>query len=274
MLMLTIRGDSAGYRTMLIAVTRPVSASLAQCELTHQARLPIDVGRARRQHAAYEETLRSLGATVIQVPEAPELPDAVFIEDTALVLDEIAVIARPGAASRRAETGPVATLLSTYRPLRQLESPATLDGGDVLRVGRTLYLGLSSRTNRLGAAQLGEMLEPMGYAVVTVAVTGCLHLKSAVTQVADGLLLLNPRWVAPAVFTDCELMSVADQESGAANALYFAGAVIYPAHFPVTAERLVRHGLNVVPVECGELAKAEGGVTCCSLLLEAPAPAT
>ena len=259
---------------MLIAITRPVSASLAQCELTHQARVPIDVGRARQQHAAYEGTLRSLGATVIQAPEAPELPDAVFIEDTALVLDEIAVIARPGAASRRAETGPVASLLSTYRPLRQLESPATLDGGDVLRIARTVYVGLSSRTNRLGAVQLGEILEPMGYAVVTVPVAGCLHLKSAVTQLADGLLLLNPQWVAPAAFTDCEFLPVADQEPGAANALRVAGALIYPAHFPDTADRLVRHGLDVVPVECGELAKAEGGVTCCSLLFEGPAFAT
>jgi dimethylargininase len=259
---------------VLIAITRPVSASLAQCELTHQARLPIDVGRARRQHAAYEQTLRSLGATLIQAPEAPELPDAVFIEDTAIVLDEVAVMARPGAASRRKETGPVASLLSAYRPLHQLEPPATLDGGDVLRMGRTLYVGLSSRTNRLGAAQLGEMLEPMGYAVVGVPVTGCLHLKSAVTQVADGLLLLNPGWVAPATFSDCEFLPVADQEPGAANALYFSGAVIYPAHFPDTAERLVRHGLKVVPVECGELAKAEGGVTCCSLLFEASTLAT
>ena len=129
---------------MWIAITRPVSASLAHCELTHLAREPIDVPRARAQHAAYERLLGSLGASLVRVGPAPDLPDAVFIEDTAVVLDELAVVTRPGAASRRPETDAVASVLASYRPLRTMTAPATLDGGDVLRLGRTLYVGRSA----------------------------------------------------------------------------------------------------------------------------------
>jgi dimethylargininase len=257
---------------MLIAITRPVSPTLAACELTHLVREPIDVARATAQHESYEETLRSLGAAVVRVPAAPELPDAVFVEDTALVLDEVAVIARPGAASRRAETGPVAQTLEAYRPVLHLEAPATLDGGDVLRVGRTLFVGLSSRTNRDGLDRLRALAGPLGYQVVPVPLTGCLHLKSAVTEVADRLLLLNPHWVSPGAFAGLARVEVAPEESGGANALRLGEAVVYQDHYPRTAQRLVAEGIRVVLVDCGELAKAEGGVTCCSLVFEA-APA-
>lgn len=151
---------------MLIAVTRPVSASLANCELTHLAREPIDVARATVQHDAYERLLGSLGAAVTRVPAAPELADAVFVEDTAIVLDELAVITRPGAASRRPESAAVASVLSAWRPLHTLTAPATLDGGDVIRLGRTLYIGRSGRSNDAGIAQLRGCLEPLGYRVV------------------------------------------------------------------------------------------------------------
>jgi len=255
---------------MLIAVTRPVSESLAECALTHLPRVPVDLDRARLQHAAYEDALRSLGAAVIRVPAADDLPDAVFIEDTALVLDEVAVITRPGAESRRRETGPVADILSEFRPLQHIQAPATLDGGDVLRVGPTIYVGLSSRTNQAGVEQLASLVGLFGYSVVPVAMTGCLHLKSAVSQVDESLLLLNPRWVPARAFGSLEHLVVAEGEAGAANALRVDGAVIYPDHFPSTAGRLATHGLEVVSVPSDELAKAEGGVTCCSLLFSAP----
>lgn len=253
---------------MLIAITRPVSPTLAECELTHLAREPIDVARAIEQHETYEATLRSFGAAVVRVPAAPELPDAVFVEDAALVLDEVAVIARPGAASRQAETGPVAEVLAGYRTLLRLEAPGTLDGGDVLRVGRTLFVGLSSRTTRDGIDRLHALVSPLGYQVVPVELDGCLHLKSAVTQVADRMLLMNPRWVSRSAFADLDRIEVAPAESGGANALRLSGAVVYPSHYPRTAQRLVAAGIRVVPVDCGELAKAEGGVTCCSLVFE------
>jgi len=254
---------------MLVAVMRAVSPTLAECELTHRPRDPINVAKAVAEHACYEDALRSLGATVVHAPPEPTLPDAVFVEDAALVFAETAVMTRPGAPVRRREVESMAKVLSGYRPLFAIQAPGTLDGGDVLRVGRRLYVGLSSRTNRAGIAQLDTHLSEWGYEMITVPVTGCLHLKSAVTQVADNLLLINDRWVRPECFGSMGMVTVAPGEPDAANALLIGASVIYPTHHPATAERLERAGVRVVPVPCGELAKAEGGVTCCSVVLEA-----
>jgi dimethylargininase len=256
---------------MLIAVTRAVSPALAECELTHLPRDPIDVAKAIADHERYEAALRSLGARVVRAPEEPTLPDAVFVEDTALVLDEVAIITRPGAPSRRPEIESMARVLSGYKSLQRIQPPGTLDGGDVLQVGRTIYVGLSSRTNHDGLAQLETLLGEWGYEVIPVPLNGCLHLKSAVTQVADNLLLLNARWVRPECFASVEIMTVAPSEPAGANALRIGTAVIYPTHYPETAERLDHAGVRVVPVPCTELAKAEGGVTCCSVVFEAEA---
>jgi len=253
---------------MLIAITRAVSPTLAECELTHRPRDPISVADAMAEHAAYEAALRSVGATVIRAPAAPDLPDAVFVEDTAIALDEVAVITRPGAATRRRETESMAGVLGSYKPLARIQSPATIDGGDVLRVGRTIYVGLSSRTNPDAITQLATLLAQWDYEVVPVPVHGCLHLKSAVTQVGERQLLLNDRYVRPASFRDMDFITVAPAEPDGANALLVAGAVIYPAHYPATADRLLRAGVRVIPVPSTEFAKAEGGVTCCSILLE------
>lgn len=256
---------------MLIAVTRAVSSTLAECELTHRPRDPINVANAMAEHACYEEALRSLGATVVRAPPEPALPDAVFVEDTALALDEVGVITRPGAPTRRREVESMANVLGAYKPLLRIQSPGTLDGGDVLRVRRKLYVGLSSRTNREGVSQLETLLNTWDYEVIRVQVQGCLHLKSAVTQVAEDLLLINPRFVRPECFAPMEMIPVAPAEADGANALWIGGAraVIYAAHHPETAERLDRAGVRVVSVASTELAKAEGGVTCCSVLFEA-----
>lgn len=255
----------------LIAVTRAVSASFAECELTHRPRDPINVSHAIAEHACYEEALRSLGVTVVRVPAEPALPDAVFVEDTALALDEVAIITRPGAPTRRREVESIAQVLSAYKPLLRIQSPGTLDGGDVLRVGRKLYVGLSSRTNPEGVSQLETLLNKWDYEVIRAQVEGCLHLKSAVTQVAEDLLLINPSFVRPECFAPMELIPVAPAEADGANALWIegAGAVIYAAHHPETAERLEQAGLRVVRVPSTEVAKAEGGVTCCSVLFAA-----
>ncbi|SRR6266480_1009456 len=259
---------------MLVAVTRAVSPTLADCELMHRPRDPINVAGAMAEHACYEEALRSLGATVVNAPPEPALPDAVFVEDTALVLDEVAVLTRPGAPTRRPEVESIARVLSAYKPLLRIEPPGTLDGGDILRVGRTLYVGVSSRTNRAGLSQLQSLLNKWCYEVTPVEVNGCLHLKSAVTQVAEQMLLINASYVRPECFAPMELIEVAPAEPDAANALWVSGegeaSVIYPAHYPQTAERLERAGRRVVAVPSTELAKAEGGVTCCSLLFDAP----
>lgn len=254
---------------MLIAVTRAVSPTLPDCELTHRPREPINVANAVAEHAMYEEALRSLGATVIRAPDEPALPDAVFVEDAAIVLDEVAVMTRPGAPSRRPETASLAKVLSKYRPLQQIQQPGTLDGGDVLRVGRTLYVGLSTRTNRAAIAELETLLGEWDYDVNPVPLNGCLHLKSAATQVGENLLLINERMVSPECFGPVDRVTVAPEEPDGANALWIGGAVVYPAHYPRTAERLDRAGVRVVEVPGTEVAKAEGGVTCCSVVFTA-----
>ena len=253
---------------MRIAITRPVSPTLAGCELTHIDREPIDVARATAQHAEYERLLGSLGAAVVRLEAAPECPDAVFVEDTAIVLDEIAIVTRPGAPARRAETAAVAEALAAYRPVRAMSAPATMDGGDVLRIGRTLHVGRSSRTNDAGLAQLAAWIEPLGYRVVPVTVTACLHLKSAATAIGDRTVLVNPAWVPAGAFEELDALAIDPREPYAANALRVGETLVYPSHFPRTHERLVGRGFDVAIAECGELAKAEGAVTCCSLIIE------
>ncbi|MHB8425475.1 MAG: dimethylarginine dimethylaminohydrolase family protein [Gammaproteobacteria bacterium] len=254
---------------MLLAITREVSPRIAECQLTHLAREPIDLKRARAQHRQHEALLEQLGCKLIRLPAEAELPDSVFVEDTAIVLDELAVIARPGAESRRAETASVANVLRQYRRLFQIQPPGTLDGGDVLQVGKILYVGLSERSNRQSIEQLRRILENFWYPVTPVELHGCLHLKSAVTQVAENTLLINRQWTDVRVFDSFKLIDVADSEPFAANALRIADTVVYPVAFPMTRARLEEQGIKVRGVDASELAKAEGGVTCCSLIFTA-----
>jgi dimethylargininase len=258
---------------MLIAVTREVSRSIAQCELTNLSRVQIDLELARAQHQRYQLALAELGCEVLRLPELPELPDAVFVEDIAIVLDECAVITRPGAESRRPETGPVGEKLRAYRKLALIEAPGTLDGGDVLRVDRTLYVALSGRSNNAAVDQLRELVAPYEYTVKAVEVRGCLHLKSAVSQAAENTLLVNPRWVKPDDFGAFEWLEVDPSEAYAANCLLIGKSIIYPTSFPRTRQRIEQHGIPVVAVDVSELQKAEGAVTCCSLVFEQPGTA-
>ncbi|MFO0844339.1 MAG: N(G),N(G)-dimethylarginine dimethylaminohydrolase [Gemmataceae bacterium] len=251
----------------LVALTREVSPTISRCELTHLAREPIDVGLAREQHRRYEDCLTGLGCTVHRLPAAPDLPDSVFVEDAAVVLDELAVITRPGAGSRRAEPATAAEALKPFRELRFVEAPATLDGGDVLCLGKRVFVGLSGRSNRAAVDQLRGVLKPHGYEVAGVELTGCLHLKTAVTKVAPGTLLVNRSWVDPAVFGDVTTIDVDPAEPFGANALLVGEIIVYPAAFPRTRELLEGQGLRVRAVEVSELAKAEGGVTCCCILV-------
>ena len=255
----------------LIALTRAVSPSLADCQLTHVAREPIDIARAHVQHAAYRDALAQAGCTVLELAALLEHPDAVFVEDVAIVLDEVAIMTRPGALSRRGEVDSVAAALASHRTLERIEAPGTIDGGDVLRLGRSLYVGLSGRSNADGIEQLRRLLQPLGYLVEGVSLRGCLHLKSAVTQVAPDTLLLQPAWVDAAVFPDARIIEVDPAEEHAANALAIGKHVIYPDCFPRTRARLEAAGIAVLPVDVSELQKAEGAVTCCSLVFRADA---
>ncbi len=250
-----------------IAFTRDVSDAIVRCELTHLAREPIDLARARAQHRAYEARLAALGCEVRRLPDAPALADAVFVEDTVVVVDEVAVLARPGAASRRPEVASMAEALAPLRRTVRVEAPGTIEGGDVLRVGRTVFVGRSSRTNDAGFAALEAAVGPFGYDVRQVAVDGCLHLKSAVTAVGERLLLVNRAWIDTAALAGFDLVDVDPSEPFAANALPVGGAVIHGAAFPRTRARLVSRGVAVEPVDLSELAKAEGAVTCCSVIV-------
>ncbi len=254
---------------MLIAITREVSSGINDCELTHLQREPIDVERARQQHRDYEALLAKLGCQVHSLPEDPELPDSVFVEDAALVLDEIGIITNPGATSRRPETETIKGALRPHRTLIAINPPGTVDGGDILRIGRQIYVGLSSRSNIEAVEQMQQALAPYGYAVHGVVVTGCLHLKSAITQVADDAVLINPAWIDASLFPGMAAIEIDPAESGAANALRIGDALVLPAQYPQTAKRLRSHGLDVHTVDVSELVKAEGAVTCCSLIFEA-----
>lgn len=254
---------------MLIAVTRAVSRSIARCELTHLERVPIDLEKARRQHRAYEDALHSLGARVLSLPEEPDLPDAVFVEDTAVVLDECAVLARPGAVSRRGEVDSITPVLARYRTPYRIEAPGILDGGDVLVVGRNAWVGLTGRTNRCAAEQLQAFLQPHGYKVHAVPVTGCLHLKSAVTPAAEKTLLINPAWVKKSDFPGMAFIEVDPCEPHAANILLVGEQAVYQPAYPKTLSRLEAAGIRPRLVDASELAKAEGALTCCSLVFKA-----
>lgn len=253
----------------LIALTRAVSPAIARCELTHLERTPIDVGIARAQHEAYERCLEAAGCVVHRLDSGADMPDSVFIEDIAVVFDEIAVITRPGAASRRIETPAVADLVARYRPVRHIATPATLDGGDVLAVGRTVFVGISERTNAAGITQLRCSLRPLGYEVREVDVHGCLHLKSAMTAPSDELLLVNRAWIPTAALEGFDAVEVHPDEPFGANVVRLADRVIHAAAFPRTRERIERRGIRVDSVDLSELAKAEGAVTCCSILIPA-----
>ena len=253
---------------MRIALTREVSDSIVACELTHLDRVVIDVDLARRQHAAYEAALGALGCHVVQLPPEPDMPDAVFVEDVAIVLDELAAVARPGAVSRRGETDSIAAALERHRPLFAIEPPGTIEGGDVLRVGRTLFVGVSTRTNRSGLDQFRRIVSAFDYWVEQVEVAGALHLKSAITCVGERTLLINRNWVDAFAFDDYDLIDVDPTEPFSANALLVGGGLIYPEQCPCTRAMLERRDIRIVPVNVSELAKAEGGVTCCSVIFE------
>ena len=259
---MTPAGGTAG-----IAVMRGVPPTLAECELTFHEREPIDLDLAIAQHAAYGDLLRSLGLEVVELAADPTLPDCCFVEDVAVVLDEVALLTMPGAASRRGEIAAVEAALARFRPLERTPLPATLEGGDVLRVGRTLFVGRSARTNEAGIARLAAVAEPLGYRVRPVAVTGCLHLKSAVTALDDERLLAHPAWIDTSPFAGLGIVAVDPAEPDAANVLRVGGLVVADPAFPRTIARIAELGHSVRTLDVSEFRKAEAALTCKSLLL-------
>jgi dimethylargininase len=209
-----------------------------------------------------------VGCAVVELSAEADLPDSVFVEDTAFILPEIGVITRPGADSRKPETKSIIPALAPYIKLVHVREPATVDGGDVLVIGKNIYVGLSSRSNSAAINQLNELLHDQGYQIHGVELHDCLHLKSAVTRLDDKTLLINKNWVDTQHFKDFEWIEVDPTEPYAANCLPIGEAVIFPTSFPKTRAKLEERGYKIVAVDVSELAKAEGAVTCCSLIIE------
>jgi len=254
---------------MLTAITRAVSPAMVHCELSFIDRKHIDLGIAQDQHHSYEMLLEKLGARVLSLPAEPALPDSMFVEDPAIVLDELAVILPLGTESRRPEAASLAKALSSFRKLAYVTLPGTLEGGDVLRIGHKLFVGLTRRSNAEGLRQLTAILAPHNYEVIAVPVTGCLHLKSAVTHISGNTLLANRAWFDAAPFAAYDWIDVDPAEPHAANALAFGGTIIFPASFPHTRARIESRGFHVTPLDISELQKAESGLTCSSLIFHA-----
>ena len=250
------------------AFTRAVSPRLPECQLTHLQRVPIDAAKAADQHAAYERALADAGFEIVRLPELRDDPDAVFVEDTALLLGDHAVITRPGAASRIGETESTASGLAGEFELHRIGS-GFVDGGDVLRIGRTLFVGLSTRTDRHGIHCLSNLVAPLGYRVIEAELRDCLHLKTGATFAGpDGagspVLIYNEASVDSRQFDGVEPFAV--DEPAAANCIRAADHLIVPAGNPITAARLRNRGFQVIEVDVSELQKAESGVTCMSLI--------
>lgn len=255
---------------MPLAFTRQVSPRIVDCALTHLDRRPIDPDLAAAQHAAYEQALGDAGFEIVRLPYLAEDPDAVFVEDTAILLGGHAVITRPGAASRAGEIYSTAEGLKSHFDVHFL-STGTLDGGDVLRIENTLYVGQSSRTDAAGTQALEAIVSPLGYWVVPVELDRCLHLKTAATFAGlddRGVptVLVNPQWVDPAIFDGTEALAVSEDEPFGANIVLAGDRLIYAAGSPKTARRLRDRGFAVVEVDVSELQKAEAGGTCMSLI--------
>ena len=250
------------------ALVRGVPQSFSNA-LVMGDRPTIDVERARLQHRGYQAMLEDAGYALVTVAADEGQPDCPFIEDAAVVLDTLAVITRPGAPERRGETGPVATALSPLLPLRRITEPGTIDGGDVLRVGSTVFVGRSIRTNDDAVAQLRGFAAEDGLAVVAVPITGVLHLKSAVAVLDDAALLIAPDCVDVGQFADYALVEKAPGETHLASVLRLhTGVLAVTTTAPETTQRLRDRGYEVVTVDSSEFQAADGGLTCLSVLVD------
>lgn len=253
---------------MLRAIAHKVSPQIAECELTFLDRSPIDLELAARQHDAYCSLLRELGVTVELLSGNEPYPDSCFVEDTAVVVSELAVICCPGVPSRRPETELIERELAKYRETARISLPATIEGGDVLRIGKKMFVGQSRRTNSKGIQELWRIMEPYGYSVTPVKIKDSLHLKSACTSIDDETLFLNPEWVDLTPFKEFNLVYTPPEEPWSANLLRVGEAVCIQAGFPAAAELIERLARRVEIVDTSELRKAEAGLTCSSIIFE------
>jgi len=253
----------------LHAITHIPSPNMQRGERTFVDELVVDYELSLRQHAEYRAALQRCGAEVIVLDVNRTMPDCVFVEDTAIVLRELAVMMSPGAESRRGEPAGIEPSLRQFREVRRVKRPATIDGGDVVVAGRSVYVGESPRTNSEGIAALRETLAPFGYSVTGVPVRQCLHLKTACSALPDGRFLVNAEWIDASPLPAERLVSVPADEPWAGDVLVIGNQIILAEAFPQTADLLSGLGFETIPVAVSEFAKVEGGVTCLSLVFEA-----
>lgn len=251
---------------MLHALINRPSHLLGECQLTFVSRQAIDMDLALEQHQAYANALRTFGVKVTELAINQDQPDGVFVEDTAIVTDELAILTSMGSESRRPELPAMKAALSAFRQVEEIHLPSRIEGGDVLRIGKTFYVGASTRTNRQGMAALEKILAPYGYQVIEVAVRGSLHLKTAVTALDEATLLIQPEWVDIAPFSEYRMIEVDPREPFASNVISLPNGLVVNASFPRTLERIDRTGINWKSVDISEFGKAEAGLTCMSLI--------
>ena len=257
----------------IVAITHMPSPRMNDAVRTFIDVHAIDLDLAAIQHEEYRRVLERAGAEVVLLDGNQDHADAVFVEDTAVVLDEVAILTSMGAPSRRDEPRAIEPELSRHRgTLARIQAPATLEGGDVLRVGRTLFVGATARTNAAGVTALRSIAEPLGYTVRAVPVDGCLHLKTACTALPDGTLLINPRWVDARDLAGAAVLHVAEGEPDAANVALVGGRVLMGAAHPRTTDLIRARGYEVDVIDLSEFAKAEGCVTCLSILVPSLVP--
>lgn len=251
---------------MIKAFVNTPSPRLAECQLSYVDRMPIDLSLARQQHGTYVQALIKLGVEVDILHINPHCPDGVFVEDPVIILDETAIITSMGNPERRAEIPAIKEYISGHRQIQEIRLPAKLEGGDVLQIGRKIFIGLSSRTNLAGMEALKIITQQYGYEIILVRVTGCLHLKTAVTALDEERLLINPSWLDTTPFRDFQLVVVPSEEPWGANILRLPMGVIANAAYPGTCHLIASLGYRLEAVDISEYGKAEAGLTCMSVV--------
>jgi dimethylargininase len=250
------------------AITRGVSPNIAGCELTYRSRESIDFSKATFQLEQYCELLRKWEVNLVTIAASDSYPDCCFVQDTAVVLDEICVIASMGAITRQGEVSEVERLISPFRRIRRIFPPATLDGGDVVQIGRRLFVGLSTRTNARGIAALDRLVEHFGYRVVPVNVNGGLHLTTGCGVINDETVLLNPRWLDASAFRGLRQLHVPEEEPWAANTIRVEDAVCLEDEAPRTIDLVGPYVNSIETLNISEFRKAEGSLSCLSLIFK------
>jgi len=247
------------------AIVKTPGAELKDGITSQKGETP-DVHKAKEQHRIYCETLHSLGVEIHTIPCDNAYPDGVFVEDTAVVVKEAACITRPGADSRKGETSAVAAALGDfYSRFEAITEPGTLDGGDVLHIENSLYVGLTERTNAEGVEQLKKALGPLGYTVYAVPVNGLLHLKSGISYMGNNTVLAVKKVAENSCFRNYEILTVPDHEAYAANAIDINGTIILPSGFPETNKIVQEAGFKTITIDVSEFKKVDGGLSCLSI---------